>query len=80
MRLKNGLYQLSATDLKRAAAHTRSLARKAAGRRNTFTECWFDAKSGLLHYAQDVGIGYRMKGEHAELICSVYNRKEICHG
>jgi len=84
MRLKDGFYRLSGTDLKRLSAHVRGLARRNDSKPDAFTECWLDAASGKIHIARNVSINYRMKGEHAELVCSVYNhtyqnRKGIHH-
>ena len=69
MKYVNGLYVLSKTDIKKASAHTRRLAREQHGQYNGSIDCYFDKKCGEFYYEEFVGRGW-MKGEDLEYIYS----------
>lgn len=57
MKKVNGEFILSNTDIKKAEAHTRALARKQKGQYGGRIECMFDSKTGDFHYFEHVGTG-----------------------
>ena len=69
MKYVNGLYILSKTDIKKASAHTRRLARERHGQYNGSVDCYFDNKRGEFYYEEFVGSGW-MKDKDLECIYS----------
>ena len=69
MKYVNGLYILSKTDIKKASAHTRRLAREQRGQYDGSVVCYFDKKRGEFYYEEFVGLGW-MKGKDLECIYS----------
>ena len=47
----------SNTDIEKAKAHTRAIARKRRGQYHGYIECMFDSVSGTFHYHELVGDG-----------------------
>ena len=57
MKKINGEFILSKTDIKKAEAHTRALAREQKGQYSGHIECMFDSGTGRFHYFEHVGTG-----------------------
>ena len=58
MKNVNGLYIPSKTDIKKASAHTRHLARKRHGQYSGSVDCYFDNERGEFIYEEFVGNGW----------------------
>ena len=58
MKYVNGLYLPSTTDIKKASAHTRRLARERYGQYNGSVDCYFDHERGKFIYEEFVGNGW----------------------
>lgn len=57
MKKVNGEFVLSKTDIKKAEAHTRAIARKQKGQYSGHIECIFDSSTGEFYYCEHVGFG-----------------------
>ena len=69
MKYINGRYQLSKTDIKKAEAHTRAVARSHNGNYDGYIACYFDIYTGKFIYYEFVGNG-RLESDRLEHIYS----------
>lgn len=71
MKKVNGEFILSSTDIRKAKAHTRALAKKQKGQYGGHIECMFDSRTGEFHYFEHVGNGsYTSETEELKYIYS----------
>lgn len=71
MKNMNGEFIPNSTEIKRAKAHTRAIARKRKGQYGGEVECMFDNRTGKFHYFEHVGNGsYTRETEELKYIYS----------
>lgn len=57
MKKENNRFVPSNTDIKKAKAHTRAIARSAKGQYSGHIECMFEKNTGQFHYFEHIGTG-----------------------
>lgn len=70
MRYKNNKYIPSATDIKKAEAKTRGIARKRNGQYDGEVQCYFDNRLGEFYYEEFTNHTSYINGNNLEYIYS----------
>lgn len=70
MKKINNQYVPSATDIKKAAAHCRAIARRAAY--DGSVEAWLNQSTGTISYNEIVGNGWTEGGDDWKFLASAY--------